>query len=144
MASEHDLSSWVRSNMTVDDSSIMMTHKESVSRLVSLSNDGKVILLKDRKLFSSRQLVVLYLLGKLFAKVANYSTSRAAVNSEIAYELGVPKGTVGRCLMELREMGHVRPSQDEGNELLPSAIPAVLEELLLAGNSDGKDTTTRD
>jgi hypothetical protein len=126
MPTSDDLSQWIRENMTVNEHSILNENKEAVAALVGVTIDGKVVLKVDKSELNSRQLVLAYLLGKLFSKMAGYSQHISATNNEIASELGMPIGTVGRCLLELRKQGFVRHGQDGGNELVLSCIPAIL------------------
>jgi hypothetical protein len=126
MQTSEDLSRWIRENMTVDDNAIIAENKEAVAHLVGLTNEGKVVLKVDKSRLTSRQAVLLYLLGKLFSKVAGYSQDRSATHTEIFTELGMPSGTVGRCLQELRKQGFVRDGTAGGNEIVLSAVPALL------------------
>ncbi len=127
---DEDLGKWIRDTMTVNEESLIYANKELISRLVSLTKEGKVILSVDKSDLTGSQIVLLHLVGKLFAKVAGYSTNSSATNSEIASEMGIPLGTVGRCLMELRSRGFVRPlGKEEGHGLVLSALPGILNEL---------------
>jgi hypothetical protein len=126
---ENDLGEWIRQKMTVDDNQILNENKDIISTLVGLSPEGKVMLKVVRERFNGRQIVLLYLVGKLYSKVAGYSQERSASNSEIINETGLPSGTVGRCLLELHKQGYVRDGSNGGHELVPSSIPSILASL---------------
>lgn len=125
---QDDLRQWVIENMTVDDKSVLMENKERVSQLVGITSEGKVVLKVEKESMNAQELVLVYLLGKLFANTAGYANEKSAKNSEIAEELGIPAGTVGRCLLELRKSGMARPVEG-GHELVLSSLPSLLKRL---------------
>jgi biotin operon repressor len=121
---------WIRKNMTQSEDQIIQKNREEISKLVGLTKEGRVVFLADKREFKAGELVALYLIGKLMAKIAEYSPGAVVGNAEVSSELGIPSGTVGRTLSELKDKGWVRKSEDQvGYEIVLSSIPSILNEI---------------
>lgn len=119
---QNTLGDWIKANMTVDEMSVLDAHKETIARFVGVTKDGRIILLKDKSQMDAQQMVVLYLIGKYMARLAEYTDVETARNIEIAGALGIPKGTVGRCLRELEAQGLASKSDGGGYRIILSAL----------------------
>lgn len=119
---EESLAEWIKSNMTIDERSVLEAHKEEVAKLIGITKGGGVVLLKDKSTMGARRMVVLYLVGKHMSRLAGYSDTTTARNVEISRALGMPDGTVGRCLRELEISGFVSKSQEGGYEIVLSSL----------------------
>lgn len=90
--------------MTVDIESELSKYKEKVKSLISLTPSGEV-LLKQSDL-KAKEKILIYLIGKAYAKVVGYSES-TATNKELIDALHLPEGTVKHNLFQLRNEGLV-------------------------------------
>lgn len=96
------LDKWIRKELTVDVESELSKYKEKVKTLLLLTPSGEVII-KGHEL-TAKQKVLVYLIGKAYANIANYSES-TVTNKELADALHLPDGTVKFSLFELRKEG---------------------------------------
>jgi predicted transcriptional regulator len=97
--------------MTVDIEGELLKHKEKVKNLVQLTKTGDVILKKTD--LTAKQKILVYLIGKMYSKVAEYNKDETATNKELIEMLSLPEGTVKNSLFELRNEGLVS-SLEEG------------------------------
>ena len=75
--------------------------------LIRITKDGKVdILFKDK--LSGKDQVLLYLIGKLYAKEAGFVATDDVGNEELINELGVPKGSLFPWLKWLRDENKIK------------------------------------
>jgi predicted transcriptional regulator len=100
-----NLKKWIEDEMTIDIESELLKHKEKVKNLVQLTKTGDVIL-KQTDL-TAKQKILVYLIGKTYSKVADYTQNETATNKEIIETLGLPEGTVKNVLFDLRNEGIV-------------------------------------
>jgi predicted transcriptional regulator len=100
-----NLKKWIEDEMTIDIESELLKHKEKVKNLVQLTKTGDVIL-KQTDL-TTKQKVLVYLIGKTYSKVADYTQNETATNKEIIETLSLPEGTVKNVLFDLRNEGIV-------------------------------------
>ena len=103
---QQDLKNRILKEMTVDHSDALERNFEFAKRFVRITKGGKIhVLVKDR--IPEKQSILLYLLGKLYAKEAGMVDSEAVKNKEIMDELGMIEGSVSGRLTELRDQGRV-------------------------------------
>lgn len=99
---ENTLRKKIIEEMTVDYANALEKNFELAKQFIRITKEGKVdILLKD-KLSGSEQ-ILLYLIGKMYAKKAELSTTGDAGNKELMNELGIPRGSVLPWLKKLRD-----------------------------------------
>lgn len=92
----------IAEEMTTDNGDILERNFDKVKRFIRVTKDGKVnVLIKNR--LTGQEQILLYLIGKLYAKEAGYTESIEVSNEELVNELGVPKGSVLPWLKWLRE-----------------------------------------
>jgi predicted transcriptional regulator len=99
------LKKWIENEMTVDIESELLKHKEKVKNLVQLTKTGDVIL-KQTDL-TAKQKILVYLIGKTYSKVADYTKDETVTNKELIETLSLPEGTVKNALFDLRNEGLV-------------------------------------
>jgi len=126
---QEELVNWIKDKMTVDEMSVLETNKEIISKFIGITKDGKSILLVDKAKLNGQQMIVLYLIGKFMSKLAGYANQANTKNIEIAGSLGIPPGTVGRCLRELENAGTISRSEKGGYEIILSSLPTFLSTL---------------
>ena len=88
--------------MTVDYSSALEKNFDLAKQFVRITKEGKLDILFKEKLTGKEQ-VMLYLIGKLYAKEAGLSTTDDVGNKELMDELGIPEGSVLPWLKGLRD-----------------------------------------
>jgi hypothetical protein len=71
-------------------------------QLIRITKDGKVEIAFKENL-SGKDRILLYLVGKLYAKHAELSSSENAGNNKLMDELGIPEGSLLPWLMDLRK-----------------------------------------
>ncbi len=126
---EEDLVSWIKENMTVDGMSVIERNKETISKFIGITPTGEPILLVDKKGLKGRQAVMLHLIGKYMAWLAEYTADGCSKNSDIVRSLGMPKGTVGRCLRELEGAGLIAGCTDGGYAIVLSSLSTFFADL---------------
>ncbi|MBI5892663.1 MAG: hypothetical protein HZB79_03250 [Deltaproteobacteria bacterium] len=93
--------------MTVDYSNALEKNFNLAKQFIRITKDGKVeVLHKDR--LNGKEQIMLYLIGKLYAKEAEFASTDDAGNNELLNELGIPSGSLLPWLKELREENKIR------------------------------------
>jgi len=88
--------------MTVDYSNALEKHFDSAKQFIRITQEGAIdIQLKER--FNGKDQIVLYLIGKLYAKEAGFATEDHVGNKELMNELGIPQGSLLPWLKDLRD-----------------------------------------
>jgi hypothetical protein len=93
--------------MTVDYSNALERDFDLAKQFIRITRDGKVeVLFKDR--LTGEEQILLYLIGKLYAKEANFIPTDDVGNQELMDELGIPKGSVLPWLKSLRDKNKIK------------------------------------
>lgn len=98
-----DLQKWIKNEMTMDIEALLLKHKERAKHYIRLASSGDVILRQND--LTAKQKVLIYLIGKLYSKLAGYSDKETVTNKEIEQALGLKEGTVKFNLFALRNEG---------------------------------------
>ena len=93
--------------MTVDYSNALEKDFDLAKQFIRITKDGKVDVLSKDKLNGKEQLL-LYLIGKLYAKEAGFAATDDVGNNELLNELGIPLGSLLPWLKELREENKIK------------------------------------
>lgn len=94
--------------MTVDYSSALEKNFDLAKQFIRITKGGKVdILFKER--LTGKEQILLYLIGKLYAKEAGFNSTDDVGNKELMNELGIPKGSVLPWLKSLRDNRKIKP-----------------------------------
>lgn len=102
-----DLADKIRNEMVVDYSGILEKNLELAKHLIRITDRGTVEVPQKRNL-SAKERIMLYLIGKLYAKEAKLSEIESAGNQEIMEELNMPEGTLLPRLKELRDSRQIK------------------------------------
>lgn len=105
---KNNLKQKIIEEMTVDYSNALEKNFDLAKQLIRITKEGKVDILHKDKLKGTEQ-ILLYLIGKLYAKEAGFSVTDDAGNSELLKELGIPKGSLLPWLKELRDGNKIKP-----------------------------------
>lgn len=109
MAKENvdDLKKRIIREMTVDYSSALEKNFDLAKQFVRITQGGQVDVQFKEKL-TGKQQMLLYLIGKLYAKEAGLTTTDDVANKELMNELGIPEGSLLPWLKDLREKKKIK------------------------------------
>jgi hypothetical protein len=93
--------------MTADYGSSLEKNFDLAKQLIRITKDGKIDVLSKDKI-KGTDCILLYLIGKLYAKEAELTNTDDAGNKELMDELGVPKGSLLPWLKELRDDNKIK------------------------------------
>lgn len=103
----HNLKERISEEMTVDYSSALEKNFDLAKQFIGITKAGKVdILVKDK--LNGEEQILLYLIGKLYAKEAGFTPIEEVSNKELLEELGVPEGSLLPWLKELRDTNKIK------------------------------------
>ncbi|MBM3118963.1 MAG: hypothetical protein FJ006_05330 [Chloroflexi bacterium] len=98
----NDLRKKIIEEMTSDYSSALEKNFDLARQFIRITTDGKVdVLVKDK--LTGKEAILLYLIGKLYAKEAGYAATDDVGNEELMDELGVRIGSLLPWLKDLRD-----------------------------------------
>lgn len=97
--------------------------------MIALSKDGGVHFVADKRTFSDRQLIALYLIGKRFAYEAGLVKEQSIAMSQIAKDLRLEYGIVAARLADLRSAGLVDSPQRGKYSATAFAAEAILSDI---------------
>jgi len=104
---ENTLKKRIIEEMTVDYANALEKNFDLVKQFIRITKEGKIdILLKDN--LTGPEQILLYLIGKMYAKEAGLSTTDDVGNQEFMDELGVPKGSLLPWLKKLRDENKIK------------------------------------
>ena len=104
---ENSLKKKIIEEMTVDYSNALEKNFDLAKQFIRITKDGKVDVLSKDKINGKEQLL-LYLIGKLYAKEAGFAATDDVGNNELLNELGIPSGSLLPWLKELREENKIK------------------------------------
>jgi hypothetical protein len=100
--------------MTVDYASSLEKNIDLAKKFIRITKDGKVdVLNRDR--FSGKNQILLYLIGKLYAKEAGLAQEDDVGNEELEKELQMKTGSLLPWLKDLRDSNRVKQVRRERN-----------------------------
>jgi len=104
---EDSLKKRIIDEMTVSYSSALEKNFELAKQFIRITNDGRVdVLIKDK--LTGTEEILLYLIGKVYAKEAGLTPTDDVGNKELMNELGVPSGSLLPWLKELRDNNKIK------------------------------------
>jgi hypothetical protein len=94
--------------MVADQKNALERNFELAKKFIEITSEGKVnVLVNSHPKIDAKDSLVLYMIGKLYAKEAELCNSETVSNGELMKELGLPDGTVRRTLKELRDSNKI-------------------------------------
>ena len=126
---KEELKKRILEEMTVDYSDALEKNFELAKQFIRITKEGKVDVLFKEKL-SGKERILLYLIGKLYAKEAGLATSESVSNKELMNELGIPIGSLLPWLKELRKTPGIKQIKKEKRRV-EHYIPINLVEKVL-------------
>jgi len=92
----------IQEEMMVDYSNTLEKNFDLAKQFIRVTKEGKVDVVVKEKVTGKEQ-ILLYLIGKLYAKEAGFSVTDEVGNKELLDELGVPQGSLLPWLKALRD-----------------------------------------
>jgi len=93
--------------MTTDYANALEKNFELVKQFIRITSKGEIdVIIKDK--LPGKERILLYLIGKLYAKEAELAQVEYAGNKELQEELGIPRGSLLPWLKDLRDKNLIR------------------------------------
>lgn len=106
----NNLRTRISQEMTVEYSGSLEKNFDLAKQFIRITKQGKVdILAKDK--FLGKERILLYLVGKLYAKEAGLATTDEVGNKELLDELGIPEGSLLPWLKDLRGTNKIKQAK---------------------------------
>ena len=96
--------------MTVDYSKVLEQNFDLARQFIRLTKEGDVEILVKEKV-TGQEKILLYLIGKLYAKEAGLTSSDEVGNEEFLENLGMPQGSLLPWLKGLRDENKIKQIQ---------------------------------
>lgn len=138
---EGNLKRKIIEEMTVDYGSALEKNFDLAKQLIRMTKDGKIDVLFKDKLIGT-ECILLYLIGKLYAKEAELTPTDDAGNKELMDELGVPKGSLLPWLKELRDENRIKTitkGRYTYHIVALNVVEKTLKEILKKVSKEGKE-----
>jgi hypothetical protein len=101
----------IMEEMTVEYSSALQKNFDLAKKFIRITKDGRVNVLVEDKV-TGKDRILLYLVGKLYAKEAGLASSDSVGSKELMNELGIPEGSLLPWLMALRKMPGIKQTKE--------------------------------
>lgn len=109
---KEDLRKRILQEMTVDYSEVLEENFELAKQFIRLTKEGEVDILVKEKV-TGQEKILLYLVGKLYAKEAGLTSSDEVGNQEFLENLGIPEGSLLPWLKSLRDENKIKQIKRE-------------------------------
>jgi len=109
---EGNLKKRILEEMTVDHADALEKNFPLAKQYVRITSNGKVDVLFKENLNGKDQ-ILMYLIGKLYAKEAGLAVAGSVGNKELMDELGIPQGSLLPWLKDLRESKIIKQIKKE-------------------------------
>jgi hypothetical protein len=126
-----DLKRRIMEEMTVEYSGALEKNFAVAKQFIRITRDGKVDVLVKEKVNGQDQ-ILLYLIGKLYAREAGFASTDSVDNNELMNELGIPRGSLLPWLMALRKRPGIKQIKEKKKvahyipiNLVESALTAI-------------------
>jgi len=108
----NNLKKKIMEEMAVDYSSALEKNFDLAKQFIRITKDGRVDILSKDQLTGKEQ-ILLYLIGKLYAKEAGFTVTDDVGNKELMDELGIPEGSLLPWLKDLRDENNIKRVKKE-------------------------------
>jgi len=127
---DNNLKTRIIEELTTDYSSALERNFDLAKQFIRITKEGKVDIPAKDKLRGKEQ-ILLYLIGKLYAKEATFAATDEVGNKELLNELGIPEGSLLPWLKDLRDTNKIK--QVKKGRYAYHVIPINLVERTLKG-----------
>ncbi|MDD5494226.1 MAG: hypothetical protein PHG36_06115 [Dehalococcoidia bacterium] len=98
--------------MTIDHLNALEKNFDLAKRFIRITKEGNVdILIRDK--LNGKESIILYLVGKLYAKEAGFTEMESVANRELMEELGISEGSLLPWLKDLRDDNKIKQIKRE-------------------------------
>lgn len=101
----------IMAEMVSDHNSALERNFDLAKELLKITKNGTVEVIEKNK-YTGEELILLYLVGKCYAKEAGFSKSTGVTNQELKDELGKSEGSIFPWLKNLRDSNKIRQNKD--------------------------------
>jgi len=122
------LSTKIMQEMVTDHSGALEKNFDLAKQFVSITKEGSVDVLVKQKINGADQ-ILLYLIGKLYAKEAGLTDLEDVGSEELMTELGIPEGSVFPWLKKLSDQRKIKKIR-RGNKVNHKIMTNVIETTL--------------
>jgi hypothetical protein len=120
----------ILSEMKVDYSDSLDRNFDLAKNFIEITNEGKIhVKIKNNENIEAKDIISLYLIGKIYAKEVELSENENATNEELASELGMPDGTVRTALKRLRDSNKIKQIEPGVHNIPINIIEKTLKEI---------------
>ena len=110
---KEELKKRILEEMMIDYADELAKNFNLAKQFIRITREGKVkVLVKDE--ISGKERILLYLIGKMYAKEAGLAETEEVENKELMEELAIPEGSLFPWLKELREENKIKQIRREG------------------------------
>lgn len=109
--------------MIVDHQNILEKHFDLAKQFINITTEGAINIISEKK-FSTEEKILLYLIGKIYAKEAGVASTEEVGFKELMDNLGIIKGTIYPIIKRLRDKKKI--SQRKQGKLTFITIPMNL------------------
>lgn len=114
--------------IVVDYKNALEKNFELTKEFIRLTKDGKVDLM-NKSLVKGKDQILLYLIGKMYAKEAGLSETDAVSNKELLTELGMVEGSLFPWIKGLRDSNIIKTSKSGQHSIQLNQIERILLEI---------------
>ena len=97
--------------MTVNQQNVLEKYFDLAKKFISITTKGNINILTEEK-FSIEEKILLYLIGKIYAKEAGLITTKEVGFKELMDNLGIVKGTIYPIIKRLRDKNKISQRKD--------------------------------
>ena len=101
----------IMSEMVSNHSSALERNFDLAKKLIKICQSGTVEIIEKNK-YTGEELILLYLIGKCYAKEAGFTNSNGVVNKELIDELGKSEGSIFPWLKNLRDSNKIKQNKE--------------------------------
>ncbi len=127
-AARKELVDRIKTEMTVNYANTLARNFEKAKKLVRITTEGMIDVL-NKEVLKGEDRIILYLIGKLYAKEAQLAESESASNEELMNELGIKAGSLFPWTKNLRDSHRIKTETRNGTTFQRIALNVVESEL---------------
>ena len=103
----------IKEEMTINYKNILEKNFDFANKMIKVSEDGRTdIIISDKDIIIEDQ-ILLYLIGKLYAKEVGYIEHGEATRIELLTELGISENSIGPILSRLKDKGMIKTRKEK-------------------------------
>jgi len=107
LKNEKTLKEKIMDEMSISYANALEKNFEIAKKYIRITSEGKVHL-PSKEMLTGKDQILLYLIGKIYAKEAGLTIEISVTNDELATELGIPTGSLLPWLKELRDKNQIK------------------------------------